>query len=122
MEVFGSEKMKSARYGLSRHIQAFFDIELRGIFRFDQAAVAPPEEAPRGELPGMSRPFGKYREIVAIQFGQYDLSVASSNEKPPLGEVMLSCPDGKEFGPLDQVTWQRLGAFIRKQEGKSDGE
>lgn len=110
--------MKSARYSLSRHLPEFFDTELRGLYRFDQITVLPPEDAPRPE--GMSHlrrpPFGKYRELVAARFGPYDLSVYSPNERPPLGEVVLTYADGEISGPLDQATWQRLGAFIRNRE------
>jgi len=110
--------MKSARYALSRHLPVFFETELRGVYRFDEITVLPPEDAPRPE--GMSPlrrpPYGKYRELVSARFGSYDLEVYSPNERPPLGEVVLKYPDGEISGPLDQVTWQRLGTFIRNRE------
>lgn len=110
--------MKTARFGLSRHIQAFFETELCGLFRFDQVTIRPPESAahPVGLHPLRRPPFGRHREIVEIRFGQYDLAVSSPNEKPPLGEIVLSHPDGEETGPLDYVTWQRIGSLIRNRE------
>jgi hypothetical protein len=111
--------MKSARFGLSRHIQIFFETELCGLFRFDQIEFLEPEDAPRP--PGMSvlrrPPFGKHREIVAVQFGAYNLSVCSPNEAPPLGEIVLTIRDGHtERGPLDETTWKKIGEFIRTRE------
>lgn len=109
---------KSARFGLSRHLQVFFETELRGRFRFDEISFLPAEPAPLPDGWHALRrpPFGKYRELIAIRFGQYDMSVASPNEKPPLGEIMLVYPGGQEYGPLDSITWQRIGAFIRERE------
>lgn len=111
--------MKSPRVGLSRHIQVFFETELCGRYRFDEVVFLPPEEAarPAGWSPLRRPPFGRHRELVAIQFGAYDLSVASPNEKPPLGEILLVHPDGREYGPLDEATWKRLGNLIRTREG-----
>lgn len=110
--------IRSARNSLSRHLPIFFDTELRGLYRYDDAQKLPPESAPHPE--GMSAlrrpPYGKYRELVEIRFGPYDLSVFSSNERPPLGEVVLIYADGEISGPIDQATWQRLGAFIRNRE------
>lgn len=113
--------MKSARYAISRHIPIFFDTELRGLYRYDQVAMLPPETASKPEGWGQRRaPYGKYREIVAIRFGQYDLTVSSPNESPPLGQVTLAYPDGEVAGPLDQETWRRIGRLIRNREGISD--
>ena len=110
--------MKSPRIGLSRHVQVFFETELLGLYRFDQAEFAVTEEAPRP--PGMSPlrrpPFGWHREIVEVRFGTYDLSVSSPNEAPPLGEIVLVHPDGEERGPLDDTTWKQIGTFIRTRE------
>lgn len=109
---------KSARLGLSRNLLAFFETELCGLFRFDQVKFLPPEDASRpiGWSALRRPPFGKYRELISIQFGPYDLSVASPNEAPPLGEIILTHPDGHEVGPLDQTTWQRIGLLIRNNE------
>lgn len=110
--------MKSPRHGLSRHLQVFFETELCGRYRFDRVAFLPAEKAPlpEGWSPLRRSPFGKWRELVAIRFGIYDLSVASPNETPPLGEIRLVHPDGEEYGPLDTATWQRIGKFIRERE------
>ena len=112
--------MKSARYGLSRQLQAFFETELCGLFKFDAATILPPEPAPRPE--GWSHlrrpPFGKFRELISVQFAQYNMEIASPNEKPPLGEISIFHHDGQESGPLDQTTWERIGAFVRKREGQ----
>lgn len=110
--------MKSARYGLSRQLQTFFETELCGLYRFDQAEFLPPEEAARPE--GWSHlrrpPYGKWRERIEVRFGVYDLSAASSNESPPLGEIKLASPEGEVSGPLDHETWRRMGEFIWNRE------
>lgn len=110
--------MKSARHGLSRHLLAFFETELCGLFRYQDAELMPAEDAPlpAGWSPLRRPPHGKYRELVAVRFGVYDLSVASPNECPPLGKITLAHPSGDEYGPLDDSTWKRIGAFIRNRE------
>lgn len=110
--------MKSARFGLSRHLQVFFETELCGLYRFDEIQILPAEDAPRPEGWSVLRraPFGKYRELITIRFAMYELSVASPNENPPLGEITLIHPDGEERGPLDHATWKRIGAFIRERD------
>lgn len=107
--------MKSPRLGLSRHVQVFFEVDLCGLFRFDQAEIDQPEQAelPKGWSPLRRPPLGKYREIVSVRFGVYNLRVSSPSEVPPLGEIVLIHPDGRESGPLDETTWKRMGAIVR---------
>lgn len=113
--------MKAVRLGLSRHVQVFFETELCGLFRFDQVDFMQPEAAkvPTGWSPLRRPPFGKHREVVEVRFGTYDLSVASPNEVPPLGEVVLTHADGKERGPLDEATWKHIGSIIRERESRN---
>lgn len=111
--------MKSARFGLSRHVQVFFETELCGLYRFDQIEIMMPEDAPRPEGWSVLRrpPFGRHREVITVRFGLYELSVLSPNEAPPLGEVVLELPgDEKVSGPLDEATWKRIGTTIRDRE------
>lgn len=111
---------KSARFGLSRHLQAFFETELCGLYRFDQVVILPAEKAPlpEGWSPLRRSPFGKYRELIIVRFAMYELAVSSPNEKPPLGEITLEHPDGREYGPLDHATWQRIGKIIRERDAR----
>lgn len=110
--------MRSARFGLSRHLQVFFETELCGLFRFDQVEFMQPEAAPLPE--GWSKlrrpPFGRNREKVEVRFGTYDLAILSPNEVPPLGEIVLTHAGGVERGPLDEATWKRMGTIIRERE------
>lgn len=104
----------NGRAGLFRQLQQFFETELCGVYRWDGVAHFPAEKTNRveGERPNA---FGKLKEIVAVRFGDYDLTVFSPNEDPPLGWAMLNYPNGAVEGPLDQTTWARIGAFIRSQ-------
>ncbi len=80
----------------------------------------PPENA----VPplGKKRPVeGKYRDVVTVQFGEFDLSVLAPNEAPPLGRIELFSPDGRIEGPLDSETWKRLGVYVRTQRNGTNG-
>ena len=96
------------------------ELELRGLYRFDDVAFMPAEPAilPDGWPEYRRPPLGKYRELVLIRFGLYDLEVQSPVCHPPLGLIMLTHADGVETGPLDSTVWKRIGKFIRHRERK----
>jgi hypothetical protein len=104
----------NGRAGLFRQLQVFFETELCGLYRWDQVAhfAAQRSDKIEGERPNA---FGKLKEIVGVRFDNYDLTVFSPNEDPPLGWAMLNYPNDVIEGPLDQSTWARIGAFIRSQ-------
>ena len=108
--------MIRARVQLMRLLQEMFEKHLRGLYRWGQVEFHVAEQAEK--LPGKSRQaFGKYREIVSIRFGDYDLVVESSNERPPLGHVILTGPTGTiEEQSLDGVVLDRIGQVIRNQQ------
>lgn len=104
----------SRLYGLLR---AFFEQELRGIATWDDVTVL------KGELADLwphrrRNPFGRFKEIAAITFGDYEITVKSSEEAPPLGLVCWQHGGLIDQGPIDQTTWTRLGKFIRDKEAR----
>lgn len=120
--------MIRSRATLYRMLQEFFETELMGLHRWDRVRHFPaiPDDGfytRDGELlenpdleRGRRRVFGKYREIVQVQFGDdiaYDLRLLSVNEHPPLGMVTFDYGRGKIDGPLDPATWKQIGAFIK---------
>lgn len=104
--------MTNARFQLMRLLQTLFETKLRGIFRWDGVDFYVAEEVDK--VPGKSRqPFGKFKEIVSIRFGAYDLTVESSNHRPPLGRMVLTGPGGTvEENSLDTVALDRIGEHI----------
>lgn len=96
-------------------LRAFFEQELRGIGTWDDVTVLDGELA--DEWPHKRRnPYGLHKEIAAVKFRDYELTVKSPFEAPPLGLVECRHGDQVECGPLDQTTWTRLGKFIRNNE------
>jgi hypothetical protein len=111
-----------ARAALFHHLQAFFETELRGLFRYDD--VTPHVARPVEKVPGKRRQaFGKVREIVDAGFGGYTVTLESSHEAPPLGRVTLKAR-GAEIasGPIDRSTFELLGSKIREREHQQERE
>lgn len=109
----------NGRLVLFRGLQVFFETELCGLYRWDQVAHYVPEHSE--PEPGKRKNiYGKYKEIVVVRFGDYDLSVFSPNQDPPLGWIMLNHHHGDTLieGPLDAVTWSKVGEFIKSQAKK----
>lgn len=96
-------------------LRAFFETELCGAFTWDDTQGMPGEPAPRGKY-NRRNPLGPCREISAVHFSDYDLAIASPEECGPLGEVVLRYDSVIEKGPIDQVTWKRLGKIICERE------
>lgn len=107
--------MIRAEATLYRILQEFFENELRGLFTLGAAVRLPVEDAE--PEPGRRRSlYGKKKELVHIIFGEYDLSVASPLEAPPLGWAKLIHRNGIVEGVLDSATWQSFGRVIREKQ------
>jgi len=107
--------MIRGRVQLVRMLQGMFETHLRGLYRWGEIAfhVAEAADKPEGKR---KNAYGKFKEIVAIRFGPYDLTVESPNEKPPLGHILLTSPDGTmEFDSLDASVLDEIGRRIRSQ-------
>lgn len=105
--------MISARRHLLGFARELFERELCGLYLWDDVRHHEPE---RAELlaHGRRNPLGKYRECVVMSFGDFRLEVASSEEAPPLGRVRLyDNSDLRAEGPLDTMTWARIGRAIK---------
>src|SRR3954465_12812148 len=106
--------MISARSALIGALRSFFEIELCGIYSWDQARHRKPEPMPPlGN--GRRNPTGKFREIAAIDFGDFEMSVASSEEAPPLGRIEVRNRKSGAVceGVIDHSTGVKAGLFIR---------
>lgn len=105
--------MLHARYQLMRLLQGFFETHLRGLYRWGEVKFHVAEEVdnPVGQR---RSPFGKFKEVVSVRFGPYDLTVESPNQSPPLGKITLIGP-GAEFGEnsLDEAALGRCAAIIK---------
>ena len=107
------------RMALTRVTQEFFHTHLIGIYKWDQVEHAPPDRITKSDIDlalreGRERPDGKFREMLRMQFGDYDLMVESSNEAPPLGRIVLTGRDDTVEGPIDPSTWARIAAHIKQ--------
>lgn len=116
--------MLHARSLLIRQVQCFFEEKLCGLYRW-QTSGNPDDELTPGVV--RIRPPEKYpkekgrrqldKEVVAVDFGPYSLLVASPEEKPPVGNIIIFHQTlGSLEGPLDAATWARVEAFIKKGE------
>jgi hypothetical protein len=104
-----------ARVQLMRMLQGMFETHLRGLYRWGEVAfhVAEAADKPEGKR---KQAYGKFKEIVAIRFGDYDLTVESPNERPPLGHIVLTGPSGTiEIDSLDASALDQIGRRIRSQ-------
>jgi hypothetical protein len=111
---------------LLRHAQDFFLSDLVGLYSWDGVKIAAPELRPpippnvdyreRRKQMEARIGMGKYVEQSRICFKPWELLIYSANERPPLGEVALRDFDRGEVllsGPLDPVTWRKIGNWIR---------
>ena len=101
------------RAALFSHAREFISRQLAGLYSWND--VVPGIDLP-SELGkhGRRNPLGKWKEIVEICFGPYILRIHSPEEHGPLGLVELEFEHKLiDSGPIDQRTWDRLGAFIR---------
>ena len=105
--------MIHARQQLFSLVRAMFDGHLRGLYCWDDLVMHVPEAVDNS--PGRSRrPFGKFKEVVSVRFGDYDLTLESSHERPPLGRVTLTGPAGTiEEQSLDSAVLDRIGEIIK---------
>lgn len=103
-----------ARSILYRHLHEFFDRYLAGKFQWSEIEHMAAELAviPEGKT---RNPLGKFKEVVHVRFGIFDLEIASPEETPPLGRVTLQSPDGKIEGPPDSELWKQIAAAIARQ-------
>lgn len=106
-----------ARTALFTHVRAFFDAHLLGLYRYDDCLVRPAQ--PVEEVPGRRRfAEGKEREIVHVNFGDFDLVVLSPVEAPPLGRVELGVRTSEGVrnlvsGPIDTTTFALAASAIK---------
>ncbi len=114
------------RRSLMRLAQQFFVDELVGVYSLDGAKVVDPIEVPREK--GRGRDEGRYRALVALTFGPFELEIVAPGEQDvfgqvsPLGKVEVICGGVERMsGPLDAATWKRIGAFIRERAGEDHG-
>lgn len=121
--------MINPRTALTRIAQEFFHQHLIALYRWDEVEYEPPERVEnivltRSERRAMAKrgitvpePLdGKYREVIRMGFGPYNLMLKSSVEAPPCGIAVLSTGDNKIEGPLDAKTWQEFADFIHERQ------
>lgn len=104
-----------ARRALIANARAFFELHLRGCFRWDEVVISKPEKA--AELPnGRRNPLGPHREMVEIRFGRFTLMLNSPEDDPPLGWIVCTDESGDVTeGPPDAAIWSNVGRFIRER-------
>lgn len=114
----------NGRAALVRQLQAFFEMKMLGLFSW-RTVGEEDEDAPEGtirlraperhpKIPG-KRQLDK--DVVAVDFGGYALSVHAPSEAPPLGKIVVFHPElGSIEGPLDEVTWGRVEKFIKERQ------
>ncbi len=102
-------------------LRVFFEQEMRGLGTWDDATVMDGELAERERYDRRNR-FGHYKEIAAVSFRGYEITVKSPFEAPPLGMIECRRGDQIESGALDEATWKRIGKFIREREAVGHGD
>jgi hypothetical protein len=105
----------SARNALVGSLRSFFETELCGLYAWDQVSHHPAEEAPK-QANGRRNPTGKHKESAAISFGDFEMSVASPEQAPPLGRIEVRNRKSGAVceGVIDHATWVQVGRFIRE--------
>lgn len=101
-------------------LRSFFEQEMRDLGTWDDAQPMAGELAERERHNRRNR-FGDYKEIAAVTFRGYEITVKSPFEAPPVGRVECRAGDHVESGPLDDATWKHIGRFIRENEAMSHG-
>lgn len=109
---------------LLRQAQDFFQWHLVGLYRFEDAKIAPPEAREpipdlisyreRKALRASREGLGRFKEQERVAFGPWEILIYSAAERPPIGELQLRT-DGVELvkGPLDPSTWATIGERIK---------
>jgi hypothetical protein len=110
--------MIRAHSALMRMAREFFARELAGLYSFDvNVKLRDPEMVPDKERREERQ--GKYRECVWLSFSPWEIGIFSSQEKPPLGQLVLRRAgiDGETVvnGPLDPLVWDNVAAVIRSE-------
>lgn len=105
-----------ARAALFRQLQAFFETELRGLYKISDFVPHEPQPAEERTERGRRFAYGKLKEIVEGRFGPFEVLIASPLEVPPLGRVTLRHPDLQISGPLDPATFAKMGAAVKHQQ------
>jgi hypothetical protein len=112
----------SARSALIGALRSFFETELCGVYGWDQAKLLPSEAAEpiaremrNGAVVMRRNPMGKFKEKAGVTFGDFEMSVASSEEAPPLGRIEVRNRKSGAVceGVIDHSTWVQAGLFIR---------
>lgn len=108
--------VRSARVGLMANARAFFEQYLNGLFNWDLVVHHRAEPLPPLDN-GRKNPLGKFRERAVLGFGEFQLTVESSEEHPPLGWIECRHMDsGKTCeGVPDPVTWANVADFIKRE-------
>lgn len=108
--------MIQARKSLIAAARGFFETELCGLFLWDNVAIHTAEPS-KPQDDGRRNPFGKHREALTVDFGNFRLTVLSPEESPPLGDVRLEDRRNGEScgGPIDHVIWKQAGQFVKER-------
>lgn len=87
---------------LTRQITEFFAFQLSGLSDIQRAIFRYDDHG---------------REIISARFEacgeNWKVQIESPSERPPLGRVSLSGPGDEFTGPIDAVTWDRIGEIIK---------
>jgi hypothetical protein len=111
-----------ARAALFRHLRAFFETQTIGMFRVNDCRIHVAEPAEKNTERRRRYAFGREKEIVEVDFGDYNMKVESPLECPPLGRVVLRWPGGEVVGVIDQTTFDRAGEAVRSRQSNSQTE
>lgn len=106
--------MINARVCLFGTLRSFVEQNLCGLVTWKDMTIDP--ALPTEKVAhGRRNPFGKFKEIVTVRFGDYTLTARSPDADPPLGWLKLEYDHGCEQGPLDQSVLDMMGKFIRSR-------
>jgi hypothetical protein len=108
--------MINERKALFRQAQAMFHEHLLGVYRWDDALIVKPREAPR--IPGRDREAGKFKDQLTMILGPFDIEIEGPDERPPLGNVRVNFGNAFLDGPLDATTWAKVADFIKKHKSE----
>jgi hypothetical protein len=105
---------------LTRQAQEMFRNHLVGCYGWEEVTFAPPEKnerpqpfiTPRGRRRRAEPAEGKYRHLVCMEFGIWQIRIEGPEEHPPLGWIMMD-GRGEIEGPLDPETWNKIGRHIK---------
>lgn len=111
--------MLSNRALLIRQLQEFFETHLRGRYSWFDVQHRTPEKADK--LPGRRQ---LDKELVAIDFGDYSITVQSPDDVPPLGRIVLYNVRTAETLTeiLDAKSWDRIAEKIKSPDTLKERE